>query len=318
MTQLQTPKIETLRPSEGSPIGTVIPTSITTLTAGATAMLEQEVIQTITSTESASLEGSTEEGVTVTIVYDNNPYDPRLKAAWGFAALVEYRQQALLFDTGGDGRILLANMDVLGIDPRSVESVVLSHVHGDHTGGLSALLAAGAHPTVYLLPSFSKGLKEEISQKTTVVEVTPGQSLGEGLFTTGEMGTGISELALVVRTDRGLVVVTGCAHPGIVSMTTRAKALFNDPIQMVLGGFHLGSKNGAEISAILAEFRRLGVEKVAPCHCTGERAISRFANEYGEDFIQAGVGRVVTVAHCPLAEEMEYSALPKVMEKPEG
>jgi 7,8-dihydropterin-6-yl-methyl-4-(beta-D-ribofuranosyl)aminobenzene 5'-phosphate synthase len=125
--------------------------------------------------------------------------------------------------------------------------------------------------------------------------VAPGQSFGEGIFTTGELGRSIPEQALVISTDRGLVVITGCAHPGIVQMTAQAKMLFGDPVYLVLGGFHLGSKSDAEISAILAEFRRLGVERVAPCHCTGERAISRFAAEYGDDFVQAGVGRVITV-----------------------
>ena len=312
------PKTQAPRPSEGPPDAPVIPTSIPTLTLGATALQTEEITETVTPTESASRAGGTEERVTITIVYDNNPYDPRPSTAWGFAALVEHREQTLLFDTGGDGRMLLANMEVLGIDPRSVDSVILSHAHGDHTGGLSALLATGARPTVYLPPSFSESFKDEVSQTATVVEVTPGQSLAEGLFTTGEMGTGIPEQALVIRTDRGLVVVTGCAHPGIVQLTAQAKALFNDPVHLVLGGFHLGSKSDAEISAILSEFRRLGVEKVAPCHCTGERAISRFATEYGDDFIQAGVGRVVTISPYPPTEETGYITLPQVTEKLEG
>jgi 7,8-dihydropterin-6-yl-methyl-4-(beta-D-ribofuranosyl)aminobenzene 5'-phosphate synthase len=289
-----TPEATALRPKEGSPIATIIPTAVPALSPDATAT-QKEITRTMapmTSTPSAVSAG---EYVTITIVYDNNPYDPRLRTAWGFAALVEYRDQTPLFDTGGDGRRLLGNMAILGIDPRSVESVVLSHTHGDHTGGLSALLATGVRPTVYLPPSFSRSFKDRVSQTTVVVEVAPGQSLAEGLFTTGEMGRGIPEQALVIRTDRGLAVVTGCAHPGVVQMTAQAKALFSDPVYLVLGGFHLGSKSDAEISAILAEFRRLGVEKVAPCHCTGERAISRFAAEYGEDFIQAGVGRVITV-----------------------
>ena len=76
----------------------------------------------------------------LTIVYDNNAFDPRLKTAWGFSALVEYDGHTLLFDTGGDAPTLLENMDILEIDPAQIEKVVISHDHGDHTGGLEGLL----------------------------------------------------------------------------------------------------------------------------------------------------------------------------------
>lgn len=232
--------------------------------------------------------------LTITILYDNNPYDPHLRSAWGFGALVEYRGQTLLMDTGGDGQVLLGNMGYLGVDPLSIERVVLSHAHGDHTGGLKALLAAGAHPTVYLLSSFPSTFKRQVARLTTVVEASPGQPLGEGLFTTGAMDGGIHEQALVIQSEHGLVVITGCAHPGVARMVARAKALFGGPVYFVMGGFHLGGKSKAEIAAILAEFRQLGVKQVAPCHCTGDRAIAMFAAEYGDDFIRAGVGRVIT------------------------
>lgn len=87
--------------------------------------------------------------VTLTIVYDNNAYDPRLRTAWGFACLVEAGDATVLFDTGGDGATLLGNMDALELDPRDIDAIVLSHIHGDHTGGLLALLNRGITPTVF-------------------------------------------------------------------------------------------------------------------------------------------------------------------------
>jgi 7,8-dihydropterin-6-yl-methyl-4-(beta-D-ribofuranosyl)aminobenzene 5'-phosphate synthase len=231
----------------------------------------------------------------ITIVYDNNPFDSRLKTTWGFSALVEYREQTLLFDTGGDGRILLENMRVLGIDPARIQSVILSHAHGDHTGGLSALLDIGNRLSVYLLPSFADTYKRQVGQVAQVIEVVPGQIVGDGILTTGEISGSIPEQALVIHTGEGLVVITGCAHPGVVRIIERAIDLTDDPVHLVLGGFHLGNKSETEISAILADFRRLGVQKVAPCHCTGERAIAMFAEEYGQAFVQAGVGKVITV-----------------------
>jgi 7,8-dihydropterin-6-yl-methyl-4-(beta-D-ribofuranosyl)aminobenzene 5'-phosphate synthase len=233
------------------------------------------------------------ETLTISIAYDNNPFDQRLSTSWGFAALVEYRDYKLLFDTGGDGQILMENMRILGIDPSQIDSVVLSHTHEDHTGGLTALLDTGVKPVVYLLPSFPASFKRQIEQITQVSEVSPGQAFTDGLWTTGEVGGMIPEQALVIQTDQGLVVITGCAHPGIVAILEQAHTLFAEPVQLVLGGFHLGDKSEAEIGSILNDFRRLEIKQVAPCHCTGEYAISRFAAEYGKDFLHAGAGSVI-------------------------
>jgi 7,8-dihydropterin-6-yl-methyl-4-(beta-D-ribofuranosyl)aminobenzene 5'-phosphate synthase len=244
------------------------------------------------------------ETLTLTIVYDNNAYDPRLKTVWGFSCLIEYRGQVILFDIGGDSPTLLANMATLGIDPSEIETVVLSHIHGDHTDGLSGLLPiAGDTLTVFVPRSFPARFKEAVQNRaqsfdklrTSLVEVREPREIGEGVYTTGELGTGIIEQSLVVKTNEGLVVVTGCAHPGIVEVVRKAKALSGDEVHLVLGGFHLGGKSQREIKGILSEFRRLGVRKVAPCHCTGEQAIRMFQQEYGEDFIQAGVGKVIRV-----------------------
>jgi 7,8-dihydropterin-6-yl-methyl-4-(beta-D-ribofuranosyl)aminobenzene 5'-phosphate synthase len=79
------------------------------------------------------------ERLTITIVYDNNEYDERLKTAWGFSCLVERGELSLLFDTGGDAPTLLSNMEVLELDPRDIDTVVLSHIHSDHVGGLGGI-----------------------------------------------------------------------------------------------------------------------------------------------------------------------------------
>ena len=233
--------------------------------------------------------------LTITILFDNNPYDERLRTSWGFAALVEYQNQTLLFDTGGDGLILLENMRILGIDPSRIQGVMLSHIHNDHTGGLVHLLESGARPTIYVFPRFGGNIDHETAKITEVVQVEPGDSISQGMYTTGAMGGGIREQALIIRTSKGLVIVTGCAHPGIVQIVEKAKEMFDEPVYLVMGGFHLGDKSDRQLDGIITAFRDLGVLKVAPCHCTGEGAIARFKTEYGEDFIQAGVGRVIVV-----------------------
>jgi len=233
--------------------------------------------------------------LTITIVFDNNPYDERLRTSWGFAALVEHQDQILLFDTGGDGLMLLENMRILGINTSRIQDVMLSHAHNDHTGGLVHLLESGARPTIYVFPRFGGNVDQETAKITEILQVEPGDSISQGMYTTGAMGGSIREQALVIRTSRGLVIVTGCAHPGIVQIVEKAKEMFDDPVYLAMGGFHLGDKSDHQLKGIINAFRDLGVQKVAPCHCTGEKVIARFKAEYGEDFIQAGVGSVIVV-----------------------
>ena len=233
--------------------------------------------------------------VTLTIVYDNNAYDPRLRTAWGFACLVETEGATVLFDTGGDGPTLLGNMDVLGIDPRDIDAIVLSHIHGDHTGGLLALLDRGITHTVFAPAAFPQEFKETIRARTDLVEVTGPAELLPGIWTTGELGSGIIEEALAVESDVGLIVVTGCAHPGVAEMVRQAKTVLGEPVALVMGGFHLGSAGQSRIAGIVDAFRELGVQRVAPCHCTGDRARRMFAKIWGPDYIAAGVGRVIVV-----------------------
>ena len=231
--------------------------------------------------------------ITLTVVYNNIPHDARLKTAWGFACLVETSKDTLLFDTGGDGHILLDNMDILGVDPRQIDAVALSHIHGDHTGGLGAILALNDHLDVYVPISFPLRFKRDVSQHARMIEVDGPVELLNGIRTTGEMGTSIREQALLVETDEGVIMVTGCAHPGIVSMAERA-AEFGD-VYLVMGGFHLSGKSETQIEAIIDQFSHLGVQKVGPSHCTGDLAIRLSEEAYGDDFVESGAGAVIRI-----------------------
>jgi 7,8-dihydropterin-6-yl-methyl-4-(beta-D-ribofuranosyl)aminobenzene 5'-phosphate synthase len=238
-------------------------------------------------------------GVRITIVYDNYAHDPRLQTAWGFAALVERGNHTLLFDTGGDGPTLLGNLAILDIDLQRIEAVVLSHSHGDHTAGLPDLLRTGIRPIVYVPASFPSSFKDSVRRQTELVEVSEPLEVLPGLHVTGEIHSGIVEQGLVVETGEGTVVITGCAHPGIVRMVSRAREIVPSPIALVMGGFHLGDAGRASIREIIAEFREMGVRQVSPTHCTGDLAIEMFAQEYGDAFIQGGAGQVITVGPEP-------------------
>jgi 7,8-dihydropterin-6-yl-methyl-4-(beta-D-ribofuranosyl)aminobenzene 5'-phosphate synthase len=229
--------------------------------------------------------------MTFMVVFDNNAFDPRMQTGWGFAVWVEYGGNVMLFDTGADGAVLLDNMATLDLDPKAIDIVVLSHIHGDHTGGLAAVLTANPQVTVYLPQAFPARFKKHVrAAGAAVVEVDAPQEILPGLWSTGQMGTGIVEEALVARTEKGLVVVTGCAHPGVDEMVARAREVGRGEIALVVGGFHLGGASQGRIEEIIDEFRRLGVQQVAPCHCTGDQARELFRKVYGENYHACGVG----------------------------
>lgn len=234
------------------------------------------------------------ENVRLTVVYDNNEYDQRLQTGWGFACIVEGFEKTVLFDTGGVGEVLLANMATLGYAPKDVDVVVLSHIHGDHVGGLPRVLEENPDVTVYLPASFPARVKEEVKKYgAAVVEVKGGCEICAGVHSTGEMGTAIAEQALAAKTPRGLLVITGCAHPGIVNVVKRARELYGDGVHLVMGGFHLGGAHDTQLKNIAAAFRKMEVRYVGPCHCSGERAREIFAEEFGKHYLEVGVGKIV-------------------------
>lgn len=229
----------------------------------------------------------------LTILDDNTTTDSQLASKWGFAALVEYAGHTLLFDTGPDGTLLLNNLRQLKIDPQSIEVVVVSHQHADHTGGLQALLDTGARPTVYVPAAFTEFFKQPVRGQTPLVEVSEATEILPGIHTTKPVGTMI-EQALVVETRDGLVVITGCAHPGVVEMVHQAQVVVDGKIVLLVGGFHLYQQMESALPPVVAEIRQLGVEEILPAHCTGDAAMALFQKEYGEKYIEGGVGRTVT------------------------
>jgi 7,8-dihydropterin-6-yl-methyl-4-(beta-D-ribofuranosyl)aminobenzene 5'-phosphate synthase len=128
-----------------------------------------------------------------------------------------------------------------------------------------------------------------------VKELHEPEELFEGVFTTGELDGGIKEQSLLVKTSKGLVVITGCAHPGIVNITRKAKEIIRNNIYLVVGGFHLGGTFPSQISYIAESLLRLGVRKVAPCHCTGDEARKLFKDYFGENYIDCGVGKEIII-----------------------
>jgi 7,8-dihydropterin-6-yl-methyl-4-(beta-D-ribofuranosyl)aminobenzene 5'-phosphate synthase len=199
--------------------------------------------------------------------------------------------KAILFDTGGDGRLLLFNMRALEIDPHDIDMIVLSHIHGDHVGGLESLLYQHHDLSVVVPPSFPSDFKNGVRNfGARLQEVEGFVELCPGVYSTGEMGTWIKEQALILESPQGLIVITGCAHPGVVKIIETVRAHFTEDIILVMGGFHLTGEDRKGLQRIIARFQELGVKHVGPCHCSGDGARRLFREVYGSAFVPVGVG----------------------------
>jgi len=198
----------------------------------------------------------------ITILYDNSA-NPGLKSGWGFSCLVDTGQK-ILFDTGNNSEKLLYNFEKLNIDPKTVDKVVLSHNHWDHVDGLEGFRKLNHKAEIVYPKAFSQ-----------LAEISPG------IYSTGALGMMIKEQALVVKAEKGNIVITGCAHPGLDKILQAAGQL--GEIYGVLGGFHGFSK--------LDELE--GIRLIGPCHCTQYK--QQIKDKYPTQFVEIKAGSVVEV-----------------------
>lgn len=230
--------------------------------------------------------------ISLTILYDNNVFNENLETSWGFSCFITGTDKTILFDTGSNPFFLLRNIQKLSINIKEIDLVFLSHMHWDHIGGLYAIIENNPDVCVFVLESFSKKFKENIKHLgVEIIEIKNPVKICNNVFSTGEMGISIKEQSLIVDTDEGLLIITGCAHPGVLNIIKHAKTIFKNDILMLAGGFHL--ENQKSIEKIVTNIRNSGIRYIAPCHCTGSFANELFEKEYGSNYIQTGLGKVI-------------------------
>lgn len=232
--------------------------------------------------------------ITMTVLYDNYVAAEGTKAEWGFSCLIEGTAKTILFDTGGNPDTFRHNVQNLAVDLSAPDAVVLSHEHWDHVGGLPVVLETNTKAPIYMpygFPyDFIRGVEVEGAKPVPVNEAV---SVCDHVYLTGQMGGMIKEQSLIVNTPSGLVIVTGCSHPGIVNIVKKAKELLNKDVYLVFGGFHLMQHSKEQVNEIIKAFRELGVQKCGATHCTGDRAIQQFKDAYGDDYVEIGTGRIL-------------------------
>jgi 7,8-dihydropterin-6-yl-methyl-4-(beta-D-ribofuranosyl)aminobenzene 5'-phosphate synthase len=232
--------------------------------------------------------------MTMTVLYDNTIAVEGTRAEWGFSCLIEGTDETILLDTGGDGEVFKHNVDFLKVDLKKVDKVVISHNHWDHTGGLMEFLKVNPDAPIYIPYGFPYDFVRKVEQAGgKVVPVKEACEISKNVYLTGQMGQAIIEIAVIVNSPKGLIIVTGCSHPGIAGMVRKSKEVLQKDIYLVFGGFHLMAHTEAQVEAIIGEFKEMGVEKCGATHCTGDKAIAQFRQAFGKDYVPIGSGRVL-------------------------
>ena len=254
--------------------------------------------------------------ICITTLVEDTTLDNSLLAEHGLSFWIEYDNKRILFDTG-QSDILFKNAETLGINLNEVDAIVISHGHYDHTGGLSTVLDVAPKATVYLHPAaifqkFSRktlklnsiGMpylaKNAVQRCRVVWTATPARIL-PGMSVTGQVprvnnfeDVGgaffidencrvpdelLDDQALFFESGRGLVVVLGCAHSGVVNTLDYISNLTSqNKIYAVIGGMHLLNASKERIEQTITNFQKYNIQKIGLAHCTGDSAKSRFSD----------------------------------------
>lgn len=270
----------------------------------------------------------------VTVLVENSAARRGILAEHGLSLWIELGRRKILFDTG-QGRALKNNSEALGIKPESVDSIVLSHGHYDHTGGVSsALLSQGprvyAHPEAFE-PKYSRqpdgtaryiGIPEsaraDIRSCAELINVMGPAEIGEGLWVTGPIprATGYEDTggpffrdrfcrepdelsddqAACLETQSGVVVILGCAHAGVINTLQYVQELTSRrPIRAVIGGMHLISADSRRMDETVSALRRMEIGRIMPCHCTGLQAMTRLRLEFPGKYMACPAGTSIEI-----------------------
>ena len=271
----------------------------------------------------------TDESVRMTLLVDNEG-PAELSVEHGFSVWIESGEQHILFDTG-QGAALEANALRLGIDLSLASTLVLSHGHYDHTGGVAGFLALNTHARVLFgrglgTPRFSchpgqapraigigdtvhHALQELPAQRRS--EITAPCFLAPSIGVSGPIprlsafeDTGgpfffdpeqrhpdgiADELAMWFETHRGLVVLTGCCHAGLVNTIRHIRTISGiERVHAIIGGLHLLNASAERLEQTVRFIADCAPDYLIPCHCTGKHVVEQLLQVFGSERVKLG------------------------------
>lgn len=255
------------------------------------------------------------------------------RAEYALSLLVQVDGLNILFDTGLDTAAVY-NARLLGLDLTQINKIVLSHAHEDHTGGLREFLRWSGKTEVIAHPDLWQDKYAKLGKKERYVGIpfrrAELESLGgdfkmvkephyinDRILTTGEVphttdyekidgalfikekeelvpDSVADDLSLIIKTDKGLVVILGCAHRGMINHLRHAMELTGESrMYAVIGGTHLEPASEDQLDKSISELKSMKIKKIGACHCTGFKALSRLAAEFPEEFLLINTGTIL-------------------------
>jgi len=267
----------------------------------------------------------------VQILYDAFSKSPSVTTDWGFAAMVEYGGKRILFDTGNNPKIFEHNVKAMGIDLRTINFVVISHRHSDHTSGINYLLSLNPKVKIYVPDEvwglFARGPKNDFYRKdpslpaemryygghppeileggtpwpgADFVPISQKSEVAPGIFILATVSATpgtleLKELSLAIKSPEGVILIVGCSHPGIEHILQQAATI--DPhIHILFGGMHQVQAPDPEVERIVKVLHdEYKLDRVAPGHCTGEPMFGALRRVFGDHYLYAGGGATLDV-----------------------
>ncbi len=267
----------------------------------------------------------------ITVVVENSTRKKELLAEHGLSLFIEHNGKNILFDTG-QGMAFFHNAKKLGINLKELDAIILSHGHYDHTGALKKICEENPHVPIYTHPkSFIKryslhadnslhsiGMKEVLNDNLALHLNENPCEIFESFFLTGEVPLQNNfedsggnffidkqcqqrdlipdDQAVFIETSKGIVVILGCSHSGIINTLNHIKKLSTlNKFYAIIGGMHLINANDYRIKNTINELNKLDIKTLYPAHCTGFNATLTLYNDFKNTCQIASTGDVIEI-----------------------